>query len=222
VGVSKSTLSLWLRDVELPDDEKEAREARRKAVGAARSISARSARQRRVRLIHDSAAAEIGTLTSRELFLVGVTLYAAEGSKAKPWSPSCRVHFTNSEASLVAVYLRWLRLLGVTDEDLVCNVMIHESADALAAEAWWRAGLELDRVRFLKPTIKRAKPVTVRKNVGADYHGCLRVTVRKSTHLNRVIAGWWLGIADGVPSRPASMSATFRPGVAAAQLILAQ
>jgi transcriptional regulator with XRE-family HTH domain len=67
VGVSKSTLSLWLRDVELPDDEKEAREARRKAVGAARSISARSARQRRVRLIHDSAAAEIGTLTSREL-----------------------------------------------------------------------------------------------------------------------------------------------------------
>ena len=33
-------------------------------------------------------------------------------------------------------------------------------------------------------------PKTVRKNVGDDYRGCLRIDVRRSTGLYRKIEGW--------------------------------
>ena len=37
---------------------------------------------------------------------------------------------------------------------------------------------------------KRHNPKTVRKNVGEDYHGRLRIDVRRSSGLYRQIEGW--------------------------------
>jgi hypothetical protein len=39
-------------------------------------------------------------------------------------------------------------------------------------------------------SLKRHNPKTNRKSVGADYHGCLRVTVHRSSALYRGIEGW--------------------------------
>ena len=44
--------------------------------------------------------------------------------------------------------------------------------------------------RFHRVTLKRHNPRTVRKNVGADYHGCLIVSVRQGADLYRRIEGW--------------------------------
>ena len=44
--------------------------------------------------------------------------------------------------------------------------------------------------RFRAPTIKRHNPKTIRRNVGEDYHGCLRIDVRRSADLYRKIEGW--------------------------------
>ncbi len=37
--------------------------------------------------------------------------------------------------------------------------------------------------------------MTVRKNVGPDYHGCLLVYVRNSATLNLQIEGWFEGLS---------------------------
>ncbi len=54
------------------------------------------------------------------------------------------------------------------------------------------AGRHRSRVQhsFTGPALKRHNPRTVRKNVGADYHGCLIVGVRQSADLYRRIEGW--------------------------------
>jgi hypothetical protein len=36
----------------------------------------------------------------------------------------------------------------------------------------------------------------VRKNVGEDYHGCLRIDVQRSSSLYRKIEGWSAAITD--------------------------
>ena len=54
---------------------------------------------------------------------------------------------------------------------------------------------------FLTPTLKRHNPKTVRKNVGATYHGCVVVRVKRSTELGRQIAGWFDGLVRQLPAQ---------------------
>jgi transcriptional regulator with XRE-family HTH domain len=198
LGVAKSSVSVWCRDIVLTEEQREAlmlpvAEARLK-----RAATARAMRIRRTEVIQDAAASEIGHVSDRELFLIGVTLYWAEGSKAKPWRTGERVSFINSDVSVVRVCVAWLRLLGLGADDLVFRVAIHETADAGVATRAWAEVLAVDPASFRRPTLKRHKPTTVRQNVGDSYIGCLIVQVRRSTDLNRRIAGWWRGIAAGV------------------------
>jgi hypothetical protein len=198
VDASPGSLSLWLRDVPLTDEQRAAL-AKRNGEGVRRAaVVNRSRRVERQRAIEDGAAAEIGPISARELFLVGVGLYRAEGCKAKPWSVSTGVTLTNSDPTVVQLFLAWLRLLGIGDDEFSVRVAIHESADVAGATAFWAAATGVCTDRFLRPTLKRHNPKTVRRNVGERYVGCLVVRVRRSTELNRRIAGWWAGIVGGI------------------------
>jgi hypothetical protein len=86
--------------------------------------------------------------------------------------------------------LRFLDAAGVSRTDLGFRVLIHENADVKAAERFWLRVTGASRWQFLTPTLKRHNPKTVRKNVGENYHGCLRVGVYGSANLYRKIEGW--------------------------------
>lgn len=194
VGCSMSSLSLWLRDVPLTDEQR-AHLRRGQPRGAAARREQRLAQTRSLQRI---VAAQVGAITDRELFLLGVALYWCEGAKAKPWTPSEQVTFINSDPDVIRLFLAWLRLLGVGADDLVFRVAIHESADVVAATRFWSDLVGVDPDRFRRPTLKRHNPKTRRRNTGDRYVGCLVVRVRRSCDLNRRIAGWWRGIANGI------------------------
>ena len=194
LGVPKSTLSAWLRDVPLSDEHR-TRLAQRSEDGIrSRAVAIRAGRIRRTEIIHATAAAEIGDLTDRELFLLGVVAYWCEGSKAKPWSVSQRVTFINSDPGLVRLFLAWLRAIGISASDLSFRISIHERADVDRAMAFWADVVGVSAAQFQRTTLKRHQPSTNRRNTGTAYVGCLIVNVRRSTDLNRRIAGWAAGI----------------------------
>jgi hypothetical protein len=145
-----------------------------------------------------AAQAEIGSLTDRELFILGIGLYWAEGGKTKPHQPHPQISFVNSDADMVRTFLAWLRLMGVTDDRLRFSLQIHESADVAKAEQYWIEVVGLDASHFGKSTLKRHNPVTNRKNVGDTYRGCLAVRVLKGSDLYRRIEGAWCGIVGAV------------------------
>lgn len=190
LGCSKGSISLWVRD--LPKPPKRSREeasaiARR---GWEATLERREAERQQTKR---DAAAEIGTMTERELLMLGVGLYWAEGTKSKPHRLQERVTFINSDPHMIRVFLAWLRLLNVPAEHLRFHVHIHESADVHEAERFWKE--EVGRSgSFGKTTLKKHNPVTNRKNTGGLYHGCLVVRVNKSAELYRRIEGWWCGI----------------------------
>src|SRR5947209_10680580 len=110
VPVSKSTLSLWLSDVVLAEEQKDRLQAL-KLLGqtkAARTIQAR--RLTRQRATMDAAQAQIPEIAESELFVAGVALYWAEGSKAKPWRPAEPVDLINSDHDVPRLLLRSLEL----------------------------------------------------------------------------------------------------------------
>ncbi|MGY5136807.1 hypothetical protein ACWGJW_31210 [Streptomyces nigrescens] len=199
LGCSKSSISLWVRDLPKPPArtrEEASAIARR---GWEATLERRDEARRRTK---QAATSEIGELTDRELFLIGVGLYWSEGSKSKPYRLSERVIFINSDPDMIRVYLAWLRLLGVSTDRLRFHVHIHESADVGAAEQFWADLTGVTPSTFGKTTLKKHNPKTVRKNVGADYHGCLMIRVLQCAELYRRIEGWWYGIVLGA-ERPA-------------------
>jgi hypothetical protein len=151
-------------------------------------------------LTNHEAAKQVGDLTHRELFLIGVVLYWAEGAKDKPYDRRELLKFVNSDPGVVQVYMAWLRLLGVTAERCTFRVHIHETADADAAVDYWSKIVGVAWRPFAKTTLKRHNPKTNRRNRGPDYRGCLAITVKQSADLYRRVEGWWRGISAGIPS----------------------
>lgn len=193
LGVAKSSVSLWVRD--LPKPQKTAEQMH--AMQEARWVPHRQEQAHLRRQTKLDAAHEIGRVTDRELFLFGVGLYWSEGSKSKPHRLSERATFINSDPDMIQIYLAWLALLGVRQERIKYRVMIHENADIAKAEKFWADLVGIDTAALQKTTLKRHNPKTVRKNVGAGYHGCLVIGVSGSADLYRRIEGWWYGIVVG-------------------------
>lgn len=197
LGVSKSSVSLWVRDVPGPrrgPRDAEAVHAHMDMMRAARRANTERAREE----TKAAAFAEVGELTDRELMLVGAGLYWAEGTKDKPHARRERIVFVNSDPSMIRFFLRWLALFDVSREQLRCHVMIHESAEVEGAERYWADLVGIDVADLGKTVLKRHNPKTVRKNVGEAYRGCLAVYVRRSAELYRRVEGWWYGIVDAV------------------------
>ncbi|OKH97709.1 hypothetical protein A6A06_31510 [Streptomyces sp. CB02923] len=194
LGVSKSSISLWVRDMPRPPR----RTPEQASAIAKRGWEATLRRRDEERQQTKRAATdEIGTMSDRELFLVGVGLYWSEGSKSKPHSPQERATFVNSDPGMIQVFVAWLSLLGVTPERMQFRVQIHESADIGAAERHWADLVGIDVTVLARTTLKKHNPKTVRKNVGEGYRGCLVVRVLRSADLYRRIEGWWYGIVLG-------------------------
>lgn len=206
LGIPKSTQSSWFRDVPLSDEHRRRLEERELDGSRSGAAAIRAARVRRTEVLQQEAAAEIGEVTDRELFLLGVVAYWCEGSKAKPWAPSESVSFINSDPRLIRLFLRWLEQLGYSHSDLSCNISIHETADLEGAAGYWQDVTGISREQFGRPTLKRHRAKTNRRNTGEDYVGCFIIRVRRSTQLNRRIAGWWAGIAEAAEALPGTLS----------------
>jgi hypothetical protein len=59
-----------------------------------------------------------------------------------------------------------------------------------SAELFWLKITGARPEQFRRASLKRHNPKTVRKNVGENYHGCLRIDVHRSADLYRKIEGW--------------------------------
>ncbi|MFE7959338.1 MULTISPECIES: helix-turn-helix domain-containing protein [unclassified Streptomyces] len=198
LGCSRSSVSLWVRDLPKPERKRSPEEAAAIArKGWEEKLRIRDEERQRTK---ESARQAIGALTARELFLVGVGLYWAEGSKDKPYERRENVTFVNSDPGMIKVFLAWLDLLGIARERLRFTVMIHESADVQGAEQYWATLVGADRTAFNKTTLKKHNPKTVRKNTGDGYRGCLVIKVLQGADLYRRIEGSWYGIVLGADS----------------------
>ncbi|MFE4957396.1 hypothetical protein ACFRCW_25740 [Streptomyces sp. NPDC056653] len=194
LGCSKSSISLWVRDLPKPAPRTKAEASAIAKRGWEVTLQRREVARQEVK---QAAQREIGTLSEHELFLLGVGLYWAEGTKDKPHARRERVAFVNSDPDMIQVFLAWLALLDVAPERLRFHLMIHASADVAAAERYWADLTGTDVSSFGRTTLKKHNPKTVRKNVGIDYRGCLVIHVQQSADLYRRIEGWWCGIVGG-------------------------
>ncbi|MFE4875012.1 hypothetical protein [Streptomyces sp. NPDC056682] len=195
LGCSKSSISLWVRDLPKPDRTRTREEA--SAIARRGWEATLQRREEERQLAKQDAAADIGELSDREPYLAGVVLYWTEGTKDKPWDRRESLKFINSDPNVIRLYLKWLELQNVGPERLRLCVNIHESADAEEATRFWAELTGLGPASFNKPVLKRHNPKTLRKNTAEAYRGCLVIYVTKSAELYRRTEGAWYGIVLG-------------------------
>lgn len=199
IKVAKSTLSSWLHSVGLAKHIQQ-RITEKKRLAALRGALARkNTRIALTQRIFREARSDVSNITDRELWLMGIMLYWAEGSKEKDHNPGSGVQFSNSDPGMIRLFLIWLLgVCKVQKNQIVFEIYIHENSknDVSKARYYWAQATGFPVQSFNRVYFKRNKIRTNRKNTGNLYFGLLRVRVRASSTLNRKIAGWVHAICE--------------------------
>lgn len=195
--VAKSTLSLWLRSVGLSKRQRQRITDKKLASALRGALKKKTDRILRTKVIKEAAGKEVGQLTEREKWLIGVALYWAEGSKEKEWYPGSGVRFINSDPLMIKFFLNWLLNVCKISKNMIgFDIYIHENYKQRIPEVigHWADKTGFSKDNFKNIYFKRNKGNTKRKNVGNNYYGMLKIKVRQSSELVRRISGWTEGI----------------------------
>jgi len=153
LGVSKSSVSLWVRDVAFTP-------SKRRTGPKRRLHPAREAKLMQVARLDLFGVRRIGTLDDDAFLVAGVALYAGEGAKTDG-----SVKFANTDSAMVRFFCAWLRRFFTIDEArLRVRVYLHDGLDLAAAEAHWSRVTGVPLTQFGKayravadPSIRHAK-----------------------------------------------------------------
>jgi hypothetical protein len=200
VPVAKSTLSEWLHSVGLSKYQKQRLTEKKLAAIKIGAAAKHQQRLDKTRIIIETAKSQIGSLNERELWLMGVMLYWAEGSKEKDYHPGSGIQFTNMDPLMICFFIVWLKkICGVNKADLIFEITIHETHRYRVKEIinYWAEKIGIAPHHLSHIYFKNAHVKTNRKNTGVtSYFGVMRIRVRSSTILNRRIAGWTQGVVE--------------------------
>lgn len=201
VHVAKSTLSMWLKSVNLSKPQQQRLTEKKLAAGKRGGAARKEARINTTRDIVNRSEKEIGTVTKRELFLIGAVLYWAEGTKEKETTPGSGIQFTNSDPKMLRIFLLWLRnVCMVAEERIHFQIYLHETSAGRVREVvtYWTRNLGISEDRLGTVYFKKNKLATKRKNTGELYFGLIKIKVRQSSVLVRSIVGWANGISSSL------------------------
>ncbi len=200
VPVAKSTLSLWFGSIGLSQPQKQRITLKRIAAAQRGASKRRQTRLEEIASYLKTGSSQVGKISTRELWLLGIALYWAEGSKQRDSNISVGVQFTNSDSTMAWIFLKWLTLMGILADAICFELYVHETRkqEILAFKTWWANQLRISPAQIDRVYFKKGNPKTNRKNIEDLYHGLIRIKVKSSTRLNRKINGWVGGIVSSV------------------------
>lgn len=175
LGVSKSSVSLWVRDVVFTPNPRRHNHWTRD-----NPHPLQVAKEQEIERCMRDGTEVVGTMSDREFLLVGAALYAGEGFKT-----GSAVGMANTDAAILLMFVTWLRRFFEVDETrLRVRLYLHEGLDLAAAEVFWSELLGIPRGQFRKP-YRAVADVTRRHN--KHVHGCPAVTYSSSSQFRRAM-----------------------------------
>jgi hypothetical protein len=173
LGVAKSSVSLWVRDVPFTP-------SKRRTGPQRRPHPFHEAKLAQIAMLNRQGAERVGTLDDDAFLAAGVALYAGEGAKTDG-----NVKFANTDPAMARFFCAWLRRYFVIDEArLRVRVYLHEGLDLDAAEAHWSAVTGIPRSQFGKAYRAVADP-----SIRSSKHefGCVYVCYACATTHRRIM-----------------------------------
>lgn len=154
--MARSSVSLWVRDVEF-----EPRPPRRTGPRRRGPNKLQRRKHAEIERLLAEGRDRIGRLTEKEFLVAGAALYAGEGFKTPGG-----VGFANTDPRMVVFFCAWLRRFFEVDERrLRVRLYLHQGLDLEAAERFWSQLTAIPTEQF-----------------GAPYRAVADQTRRRSKH----------------------------------------
>ncbi len=193
--VSRSTASLWVRDIILSIEQLETlRKCSLKGSERGRLLGAMKQKQDRLKRIDDGIQKgknAFPIISKRELFIAGIALYWAEGTKKKR-----ELTFCNSDPKLVQFMLTWLyQCFDIPIQRLRCYVGINEIHRSREEDVktYWSDVTHIPLNQFSKTSFKKVQNKKVYENF-YQHFGTFTVKVKQPAQLYYEV----LGLIDGL------------------------
>lgn len=192
----KSTVSYWCKNIQLTPRQIERLVRKRFSAGyKGRLKAAELKRQKRlneIEYLKKEGVKEIGkSLSTRELLLAGLGIYLGEGDKSLSGTA-----LTSSDPKIAVFMLKWFKVVcQIPSKDFVLRVGLNEAHQQriVEVEKHWSLSTGIPLDQFTKTTLIKAKTKKVYENPN-NYYGTLRISIRRSTRLQRKILGWIEGL----------------------------
>lgn len=187
--VSKSTISLWLRNIKLTPKQKEKLLKGRQKSQYAGAKAQQRKRIERTKEIIINGKKEFNLLVKSPLFLSGLLLYWAEGDKN--WRE--RVKFTNSDEAMIILMMRWFReICNAPEEKFRISLHVHDLHCNPSVKNYWSKLTKVPKKQFHKIYIKKS---TLHQRRNILYNGTCAININ-NRDLFRKIIGWKLGMLE--------------------------
>jgi transposase-like protein len=172
LGVAKSSVSLWVRDIELTPEQKRALHDRSgpRYRAQANGSKAVAAKYRELRCEYQ-AEGRAKALEMDPLHITGCMLYWAEGAKARNI-----LQFGNSDPAMMQFFLRFLREALQIEENKIglrINCYTGNGLDVKEIEHFWRELLGLPESALKKTIINRQPTSSQQKGRKLPYGMCI-------------------------------------------------
>lgn len=173
LGISKSTLSYWLRDY--PLSEQRIKELKR--IGARRNEQAiekyretmRQKREKRLTEIYQIQKKLILPLNNREFFIAGLLLYWGEGTKCRRDGLS----ISNSDPSVIRFFIYWLKKsLAIPKKKIRILLHLYNDMNINNELNYWSKILRIPLRQFNRSYIKKTPSARINHKGGFGHGTC--------------------------------------------------
>ena len=200
--VSPGSLSRWLRDIELTEEQHTRIHQQnltiRRAFVEWNHRHRTHVRAQKAELIKQRAGT-VGELTPRELTLIGAALYWAEGCKSPLTSG---VEFVNADPAMIGLMMRWFReCCRVPESKFRARAQLHDPQRLHEVQRYWSQVTGVPVTQFTKPILKLSSS-SQRKRGNSLPYGTAHIRIA-DVHLLTIIRGWIAGLGLAPSSSPA-------------------
>jgi len=198
--IPKSTLSFWLKNLEIDSRLKEkllqrAHKAGIEALIKRNKQQTQKAKERANKILKESSK-EITNINLEKLKLIGTALYFGEGGKSEK-----RVDFTNSNPEMIKIIMKFFRkVCKVKEEKFRAQLSIYDKEKISESIKYWARITGIPPAQFIKVNISISKYSKKRRGNKLPF-GTIQIRISDVNLFHR-INGWIKGSITQVDNVP--------------------
>ncbi|MEI7891062.1 MAG: helix-turn-helix domain-containing protein [bacterium] len=189
LGVSKSTLSSWLKEIPYKPNKKVWERIKSGPLKSGKIKHNKKVSD--IARIKKAAREELGKISKRDLWMLGLGLYLGEGTKSYEI-----IRIINSDPQIIKMSILWFkRICKLKNSNITIAIHLYPDNDIHESLTYWSKKVNIPLVQFRKTQVDRRLEKSQMKKFKLP-HGTAHVTINSNgnpdfgVNLHRKIMGW--------------------------------